>query len=111
MDFTPGTQKTSPKKETQEILSGNKKRTFLKRGSSQKYDPLQAAKRNDSKQYRYYADNFEGRQPKMPVPGEAEGPIEVKRTVAAPEIIKTASKIQNDAHPTFEDVKKSAQHK
>ena len=69
-----------------------KKRTFLKRGSSVKYDPLQAAKNKENKQYRYYADNFEGVNPKTPVPVEVEErPSEVKK-VTAPEIIKPQTK-------------------
>lgn len=43
--------------------SSNKKKTFLKRGSSQKYDPVQALRQSEgSKQYKYYADNFDGEE-------------------------------------------------
>lgn len=98
--------KTSPKKDTKEKSA--KKRTFLKRGSSQKYDPLQAAKTKESKQYRYYADNFDGVQPKTPVHADVdEKPVEVRK-VTAPEIIKTTVQPMTDPHPTFEEVKKTS---
>lgn len=100
-------EKQSPAKSvpprSQEKSSGGK-RAFLKRGSSQKYDPLQASK--NTKQYRYYADNFDG--VKTPVADKSEEPIEFKKTVAAPEIIKTASKPQPDPHPTFDEVKRTS---
>jgi hypothetical protein len=61
----------------------------LKRGSSQKYDPLQAVKNKEIKQYRYYADNFDGVNLKTPAATEVEErPSEVKK-VTAPEIIKS----------------------
>jgi len=88
---------------------------------------MQAAKRQESKQYRYYADNFEGKQPKTPTveadceherteKGDKVDKVErtierterVERTVAAPEIIKSTSKVNCESHPTFEDVKKSS---
>jgi len=40
--------------------SSTAKKAFLRRGSSQKYDPQQARKQsqNSTKKFKYYSDNF-----------------------------------------------------
>jgi len=84
------------------------KRAFLKRGSSSKYDPAQAAR--NTKQYRYYADNFEAaKTPEIKTVEKVENVEKAEKTMTAPGITKSVSKQTHESLPTFDEVKRQKQ--